>query len=210
MEFELLIKGILIGFLASMPLGPIGILCIQKTVSKGRIPGFISGVGAATADTVFAIFAGLGVSFVVAFLEKQQLYFKIIGGAFIIILGFKIFFTNPVKQIRQQRKKKNGGLFADYISVFLLTLSNPSFILVFIAMFTGFNLISSNTSLILVIFAILGVFLGASSWWFTLTSIINLFRKKFRLKRIWWMNKITGGVIIAIGLLAILSLVIHV
>ncbi|MDP4186570.1 MAG: LysE family translocator [Bacteroidota bacterium] len=210
MELELLIKGILIGFLASMPLGPIGILCIQKTVSKGRIPGFISGVGAATADTVFAIFAGLGVSFVVAFLEKQQLYFKIIGGAFIIILGFKIFFTNPVKQIRQQRKKKNGGLFADYISVFLLTLSNPSFILVFIAMFTGFNLISSNTSLILVIFAILGVFLGASSWWFTLTSIINLFRKKFRLKRIWWMNKITGGVIIAFGLLAILSLVIHI
>jgi threonine/homoserine/homoserine lactone efflux protein len=208
MELILLLKGFAVGFLASMPLGPIGVIIIQRTLSRGRLVGFISAVGTALADTLYALTAALGVTFVINFLEEQQFYLKILGGALVIILGFKIFITSPVKQIRQQRKKKNG-LFGDFISTLLLTLSNPFYIFVFIAMYAGFNLVNAESRLLSLVLTVSGVFLGATTWWFTLTSIINIFHDKFRLRRLWWINKISGSVLILFGLFALLSLLIN-
>jgi threonine/homoserine/homoserine lactone efflux protein len=208
MEFVLLGKGLLVGLLASMPLGPIGILCVQRTLSKGRLSGFVSGMGAATSDTIFAIIAGLGLSFVINFLESKQFFFKIIGGGLIIFLGCKIFFTHPVHEMRKQRAKKNK-LIEDYLSVFLLTITNPMYILIFVAMFAGFDLVNDKTNFWNVFVAFSAVFVGASFWWFTLTTIVSRFRNSFRLKRLWWINKITGALIVICGLLAILTLIVN-
>ena len=204
MELELLLKGILIGFMISVPLGPIGVLCVQRTLNKGRLSGFVSGLGAAGADTVFALLSGFGISIIIQFVEDQQIYFQIIGGAIILVLGVNIFYSNPIKQIRMQRLNPNK-LSQDFFSVFLLTLSNPMAIFFFLAMFTGVNLASGTMSYFNLFIMVAGVTMGSSLWWFLLSTVVSLFRHRFRLKNIWWMNKIAGVIIFFLGIAAILS-----
>jgi len=190
--------------MVSLPLGPIGLLCVQRTLNKGRLSGFISGLGAAAADTIFALIAGLGISFIIGFVEEKQIYFQIIGGIIIIYLGLHIFYSNPVRQIRMQRLNRNK-LSQDFLSVLFLMISNPMAIFFFLAMFTGVNLTSGPMSFIHLIFMIGGVSIGAAFWWFILSSFVNIFRHRFRLINIWWMNKVAGVLIFFIGVAAILS-----
>jgi len=205
MEVVLTLKAFLIGFTVSMPLGAIGLLCIQRTLTKGQKSGFFSGLGVASADAVFSLIAGLGISFIINFIEKQQMYFKIVGGMIIIILGVTIFYSNPVRQLRLQRLNRNR-LYEDYLSVFFLAISNPLTTLSFIALFAAFNIATSEEVTFLgITFIIAGVFSGSATWWFLLTSIISVLRHRFRLKHLWWMNKIAGVVISTFGLAVILS-----
>ena len=122
MAVDVFLKGMLIGLAASIPLGPIGVLCIQRTLNKGVYSGFFSGLGAAVADTFMAMIAALGVTFIINFIEQQMLFFHIIGGLVVAFLGIRIFYTNPAKQMRRQRRKKSGKLIKDFVSVLLLTL----------------------------------------------------------------------------------------
>lgn len=204
MGVEFLIKGLIVGFLASIPLGPVGVLCIQRTINKGRYSGLISGMGAATVDMFFALVAALGLTYIINFIEEQQFLIQLIGGGVLIFLGTKIFNTNPIKQIRKHRRKKNK-LIEDYLSVFFLTLSNPLGVFLFIAAFAGIGMVTSNDSSLKSSLIILGVFLGATLWWSTLTFFIDFFRKHFRLKQLWWINKIAGILIIVFGVAAMLS-----
>jgi threonine/homoserine/homoserine lactone efflux protein len=204
MGIELFLKGIVIGLMASIPLGPIGVLCIQRTLNKGRRAGFVSGLGASMADTFFALVAGYGISMIIAFLKAQHIYFQIIGGIIVMYLGTHIFFTNPIKQLRLQRMSQNK-LSQDFLSVFFLTVSNPMAIFFFVAMFAGVNLASGPMNFFFVGLVVAGVFVGTSSWWFILTTTVNIFRHRFRLKSIWWLNKVSGVVIFFLGIAAILS-----
>lgn len=199
-------KGIIVGFSASVPLGPIGVLCIQKTVNKGRISGFVSGLGAATADTFFAVIAGFGLTFISNFLIRQQLPLRILGSLILFYLGYKIFTTNPGTQLRKQLRKKRKGLLEDYLSIFFLTVSNPLTIFLFGGVFAGFGIIVEGTDFYALLLLVAGVFVGAALWWTTLTSIVNIFRSKFRLRRLLWINKITGIAIIAFAIFAALSI----
>lgn len=205
MQIEFVIKGIIVGFLASIPLGPVGVLCIQRTINKGRISGVFSGMGAATVDAFFALVAAFGLTFIITFIEKQHFYIQLIGGAVLIFLGVKIFRTNPIKQIRKHRRKKNK-LIEDYISVLLLTLSNPLAVFLFVAAFAGIGVVSSDDTMFQSWLIVAGVFGGAMLWWFLLTFFVNLFRKKFRLKQLWWINKIAGLLIIVFGVASMLSI----
>lgn len=204
MGVEFLIKGLIVGFLASIPLGPVGVLCIQRTINKGRYSGLISGMGAATVDMFFALVAALGLTYIINFIEEKQFFIQLIGGGVLIFLGTKIFNTNPIKQIRKHRRKKNK-LIEDYLSVLFLTLSNPLAVFLFIAAFAGIGMVTSNDSSLKSSLIILGVFLGATLWWSTLTFLIDFFRKHFRLKQLWWINKIAGVLIIVFGVVAMLS-----
>lgn len=206
MALELLLKGILVGLLASIPLGPIGVICIQRTINKGRLSGFLSGVGAATADTIFATIAGFSLTFIINFIEEKQRIIEIIGGIVIIILGFKTFYTNPASQLRRHKKKQNK-LIEDFISVLLLTITNPFAIFLFVGMFAALGIAYNGENMLLSLVTLAGVFLGATSWWFTLSSLVNLFRKRFRLKQLWWINKIAGAVIFTLGVLAIVNVI---
>ena len=207
MEFEFFVKGIIVGLSVSIPMGPIGVLCVQRTINKGRLSGFISGLGAAVADTIFAIIAGLGITFIINFLQKQQLFIQIFGSCFILYIGIKIFYTNPVKQFKKRSKKKNN-LIEDFFSILLLTLSNPVFLFLFMAVFAGLNLVQEEPEYFSILSVISGVLIGASLWWFALSSFVNRFRRKFRLRRLWWINKISGGLIFLLGLVAVIKFVI--
>lgn len=206
MVIEFLIKGVIIGFAASVPLGPIGILCIQKTINKGRLSGFVSGLGAAFSDTFYAIIAGFGLTFITNFIIEQQLYLKIAAAAILFYLGFKIFFTDPIKQYKEQSKRRGKGLFGDFISIFFLTISNPLAVFFFGGAFAAFGFVSEESAATSVLFLTLGVFFGAALWWTTLTTLVNIFRKRFKLKSLWWINKIAGLIVIAFGVLAIISI----
>lgn len=185
-------EGLIIGFAASVPLGPIGVLCIQRTLNKGRLSGFVSGLGAASSDFIYAIIAGYSVSFVTKFIEEQMFLIKIFGAAILLFLGIKIYLTNPAVQMRRQRKR-SAGIFQDYLSTFFLTITNPLAIFLFI---TAFSVFGSERTFITQSILMCGVFTGASLWWLTLSSLVGLFRKKLSLRRLYWINKIAGSIIV--------------
>jgi len=205
MIFVLLIKGIIVGLLASIPLGPIGIICIQRTINKGKLSGFLSGMGAASADTVFAAIAGFSLSFIISFIQEQQVLFQAVGGLIVFGLGIKIFYTNPVKQLRRHKRKQNN-LLEDYLSVLLVTITNPLAVFLFIALFASLGVVVEGENILLSLVATSGVFIGAILWWYILTTLVNIFRDKFRLKQLWWINKLSGAVIFTLGAVAIFGL----
>ncbi|MBA7540895.1 hypothetical protein ES705_33198 [subsurface metagenome] len=149
MELQFLIKGFIVGLVVSIPLGPMGVLCIQRTLNKGKSSGFSSGMGIATADAIFALIAGLGISFIINFLSEQQLIIKIIGGMIIAFIGLRIFIANPVKQLKKHRRE-GKNLFEDFISILFMGLSNPFTIFLYIAIFAVmlFNTLIKYTSAI--------------------------------------------------------------
>ncbi len=202
----LFLKGLMIGLLASIPLGPIGVICIQRTLNKGRLSGFLSGVGAATADTIFATIAGFSLTFIINFIEEKQLMLEIFGGIIVAILGITTFYTNPVKQLKRHKRQGNK-LMEDYMSVLLLTITNPFAIFVFVALFASLGLGYDGKNLFFSFLTLGGVFLGASLWWYSLSTLVNRFRNKFRLKQLWWVNKIAGSVIFILGILALVKVI---
>ncbi len=198
--FWLILEGIILGISVSAPLGPIGVLCIQRTLNKGKNFGLVSGLGAAFADTFYAVLAAFGISFVV--LDAHNYIFRIVGGAILIIVGVKMFFTNPIAQIRKPTSSKSyWGYFA---STFFLTLTNPLTIVFFAASFAtlGLNKYSGHPGYLILM--VVSVSFGALIWWFSLVFTVNAFRKKFRLRNLWWINKISG---LLIALLAVVSIV---
>ena len=204
MDWHVIYNGIQIGVLASIPLGPIGVLCIQRTLQRGRLSGFISGLGAATSDTLYAIIAGFSLSYIVSFIEQQAFWLQL-GGAFIlIILGVYIFRSNPAVQLRRQRHNKTS-LIQDFASTFLLTITNPLAVFIFIAFFAGFRVVDPNAGIVGQLILIFGVFIGASLWWLTLTSIVGFFRSAVNLRRLYWINKIAGLSIIVFVIIALIT-----
>ena len=205
MSFWLLIKGMLMGLLVSAPLGPVGVLCIQRTINRGVKSGFISGIGAASADTFYAIIAVLGLGFVIDFIKTEKYWIQLIGALLIMLFAVKIFYTNPAVEIRNKRNKKSKPL-EEFLSVFFVTLSNPAVFFAFIAFFAWFNVVSEEASLLSAFILIGGIFTGAIIWWYTLSAVINKYRRKIRLKNIWWLNKIMGIIVFICGVITIIEL----
>ncbi len=197
------LKGLIVGIAVSAPMGPIGVLCVQKTVNKGKTLGFYSGLGAATADTFYAIITAFGLTYITNFLLRHQLYFEIIGISVLLALGLKMFFSNPVKQYKINRQNQKKGVFGDYISIFFLTISNPLTIIFYGTAYAALGLIGDNSTGGSSYLLIAGIFTGATLWWYFLTSIVNVYRHKFRLKVIWHINRASGIAIIILSCVAI-------
>jgi len=197
------IKGIIIGLLVSVPMGPIGVLCVQRTLIGGRFSGLISGMGAAAADAVFAMIAGFGVNYVIGLIEHKELLFEIIGSIIIILIGLKIYFTNTVKQFRGTTTKKEGRLVKHFFTVFFLTLTNPAMVFLFIWLFPILNIVLNTSNYVFSSFFVLGVFAGGTIWWFTLATMVNRLRNKLKIRSFYWFNKISGGIIVIFGIISI-------
>ncbi len=209
MDFAVFLKGIVIGLLASIPLGPIGVLCIQRTLCKSHKSGFVSGLGAASADTLFATIALFSLTFVLSFIESYMVVIKVLGGILVIIVGMTILLKNPVVQIRKNRAGKGNNLWSDYLSVFFVTLANPAYILVFVALFAALGINREGIPYANGLLMLIGVLCGTSLWWSILTFCISLLRGKFRPRHLFWMNRISGSLIVILGAAAILSIFIH-
>ena len=198
MVLEYIIKGIIVGVAVTAPVGPLGILCIQRTINRGLLSGLVTGIAAAFADIMYAIIAGFGVSVIADFLEANQLVIRIIGGIIVIFLGVRIYMSNPAKQYRRQKTQKRTYI-SDFVSGFLVTITNPIVIIVFGAVFASLGHDKANSGKSVIV-TIIGVFTGAIAWWISLTVLVNIFRDKINLRKLWWINKITGVSVVLFGI----------
>ena len=204
MELSFFLKGIIIGAAVSAPVGPIGLLCINRSLTEGRLRGFVSGLGAATADMVFCIIAGFGFTFVSRFLEERALWISLVGACGLVFLGLKVFFSKPVEK---SSAVTGGDLVHIYVSTFVLTLINPVTILFFVALFTSLGVTLTHMNYPSLALLITGVLVGAVLWWFLLTGCVSLLHRKLTQKTIRWVNRISGTIVMVLGLLAFLSAV---
>ena len=209
MSITLLLKGLLIGLSIAATVGPMSMLCIQRTLERGRLIGMLSGLGIATADGLYALIAGLGLTAIMHLLISQQFWIRLIGGLFLVYLGLKTILTRTIAsatnvQERTKRMAALTGLLGIYLSMLLLTLTNPLTILSFIVIFAGVGLgasADSGNALLLV----LGVFLGSVLWWLILTSVVSFIRTKLNAPLLLWINRASGAILLAFGIAALVS-----
>jgi threonine/homoserine/homoserine lactone efflux protein len=202
-EIHYLIKGLIIGLSISVPVGPIGILCIRRTLSRGRMVGFLSGLGAATADGLYGAIAGFGLTFLVDFLIGKQIWLRLIGGTLLCILGAKTFLSKPAEQ---GTPVDGNNRWHAYLSTFFLTLTNPLTILFFVAVFAGLGVGSEGGHYLLAGILVSGVFVGSAMWWLILCGFTGLLQKLLNPKRLQWLNRISGLIILGFGLFALLGI----
>ncbi len=197
-------RGLLIGLSVAATVGPMSVLCIQRTLRRGFLYGVISGLGVATVDGLYGCIAGFGLTVAALFLVNQQEWIRGIGGLFLVYLGCKTLLTKPAERAATVAKTTN--FIGAYVSTLLLTLTNPLTILSFAAIFAGLGVGGGKNSPLTALLVVCGVFLGSATWWCLLTGGISLLREKFTPRWLLWINRISGAIITIFGLLALLSL----
>jgi threonine/homoserine/homoserine lactone efflux protein len=211
---EIFLRGLAVGLAASITVGPVAVLCIQRTLSKTTRAGVFSGLGVACADTLMAIIAYFFYAMMQAQIERYSHILSIVGGIFVVIVGVFIFFQNPVPQIRRNRAG-NTTLWKDFASMFGFTIANfvvvIPYILAFFAMFGvgTASEIRDVASMLTSLLMIGGFFCGACAWWTMLTLVISLFRRRFRPRHLLTINHIAGIIVGLLGIYTILSTFIH-
>jgi threonine/homoserine/homoserine lactone efflux protein len=203
MDINYLYKGLIIGFSIAAPVGPIGILCIKRTLSSGRTVGLLSGLGAATADSLYGCIAAFGLTFISNFLIREQIWLRLVGGVFLCTLGIKTILSRPSNS---PSPIKRDSLINAYSSTLFLTLTNPLTILSFAAIFAGFGLVNVSGGYTSAGITVLGVFLGSSCWWVLLSGVTNLLRNRINLSGLIWVNRISGSIIFGFGIAAIIGI----
>ncbi len=202
LDSSALLKGILLGLSIAAPVGPIGVLCIRRTLAEGRLTGFVSGLGAATADAVYGSIAAFGITIISSLLVSQQAWLRLVGGAFLCYLGIRAFLARTSENAAPEQAT---GMLAAYGSTLLLTITNPMTIISFAAIFAGLGVRAGGdyTSALLLVG---GVFLGSASWWFILSGGVSLFRSRLTIASLRWVNWISGLILTGFGVVAIASL----
>ncbi len=204
MSIAFLLKGLVIGFSIAAPVGPIGVLCIKRTLADGRMSGLVSGLGAATADALYGAIAGFGLTLISAFLLDQQTWIRLVGGAFLCYLGLKTFISKPAEQ---DVRAHGGNLISAYLSTFVLTLTNPLTILSFAAIFAGLGLGATDGDFASAGILVSGVFLGSAAWWLLLSGGVSLLRQRFDQQVMAWVNRASGVIILGFGVAALWKLI---
>lgn len=202
MDIGILLQGLLLGFSIAAPVGPIGVLCIRRTLSDGRAHGLISGLGAASADAVYGCIAAFGLTWVSGFLVQQQVWMRLAGGVFLLYLGIKTLLAKPSDKSAEAAGR---GLMGAYGSTFLLTLTNPMTILSFTAVFAGLGLASAGGGYGSAGLLVMGVFAGSALWWFLLSGGISLLRGRATECVLLWVNRVSGLIITGFGIAALFS-----
>ena len=174
-------------------------LCVSRTITKGRTAGIVSGLGAGTADTIYGAIAGFSISFVIAFLIREEFWIRMAGGILLVGIGLWYYFRKP----RSLSEEKRDSGHSAFVTAFLLNLTNPTVILSFLAVLTALGLQrhkGREQDLALV----LGIFLGAMLWWTALVAVSGHFRDRFNSRAMLWMNRVAG---IAIGGFGVATLI---
>jgi len=188
----LLSKGLMAGLAIAVPVGPVNVLCASRTLSKGRLSGLMSGFGAATADALYGAIAGFSITFLIEFLQREEFWIRVFGGILLVGIGV-MYFRKPAQA--PNLKSEDGPAHSDFSSTLLLTLTNPTTILSFVAVLAGLGM-GGQRAWWLTFLLVGGIFLGSMLWWVILVLLVNRFRHSFDQKAMRWMNQIAG---IAIG-----------
>ena len=195
----LFLRAFIIGISIAAPVGPIGVLCIRRTLANGKAAGFISGLGAASADMVYGAIAAFGLTAITGLLVENAFWLRILGGVFLLYLGVKTFLEKPSDKAAQAAQ---GNLLSMYTTTFFLTITNPMTILSFAAIFAG-TMLGNEMGNPLVMVA--GVFTGSAVWWLGLSLGVGIVRERLTHIHMAWINRISGAVIIVFGLFALLA-----
>lgn len=192
---NIILRGLAIGILVSAPMGPIGVLCIQRTLNKGRLSGLFTGVGAALSDIIYCLLTGVGMSFVIEFIEKNQTILQIIGSIVLLIYGIFLLRKNPAGRLKAPQPQK-ASYSKDFITGFLLTFSNPLILFLIMSFFARFNFLSPDYYFYHYLIGFLFIFVGALLWWFIITYFVDKVRSHFNVRSMWLINRIIGIIIV--------------
>lgn len=210
MEFGFLFKGMGIGLAVAVPVGPIGLLCIQRTLNDGRLNGLLSGLGAASADTVFGFIAAFGLTLISTFLLEQKAWLAGLGGLYLCYLGVQMLrsasATAAVSAAELDTENEKSSVLAAYLSTLLLTLTNPMTILTFLAIYAGLGLAAGTGDYSSASLLVMGVFLGSAAWWLLLSGVADRLRDYVTANVLRWVNVVAGCVIIGFGLFALIGI----
>lgn len=200
-ELELLLRGVLAGLAIAIPVGPVNILCISRTITNGRIAGLISGLGAATADTLYGAIAGFSISLVINFLIREKFWIRLVGGALLVVIGLVYWFARP-KSLKEKQEEGESAHSA-YVTTLLLTLTNPTTVLSYMAVLAALRL-GEPRPWTMTLFLVLGIFCGSMIWWIVLAAIAGHFRDRFTDHAVVWMNRIAAFSIAGFGVFTML------
>ncbi|MBZ0199547.1 MAG: LysE family translocator [Ignavibacteriaceae bacterium] len=201
MDFSIFFNGLILGIFVAAPVGPIGILCINRTITKGFSTGFVSGLGVATADTLYGMIAVFGLTIVSGLIMTENTIVQIIGGAVLCYLGIRVMIKDPAAQIIEPDKK---GLLKAYGSMFFLTMTNPTTILAFAAIFAALGIADSSKTFTTSTLLVSGIFLGSTMWWLAISYGIERYRNKLSDHVMRTVNKLSGGIILLLGVLTLI------
>lgn len=196
-------RGLAIGALISAPMGPIGMLIIQRTLSKGRWPAFFTGIGAALSDLLYCLLAGFGLSFITDIIERHQFALQVFGCIVLVAFGISLFRRNPTRSLKTA-EVDSRSYWSDFISGFFLTFSNPLILFFIIGLFARFNFILPEYLMFHYIWAYLTIFGGALIWWYVVTLLVNKLRRRFNVRSLWLVNRIVGTVLIAMAVIGVI------
>jgi threonine/homoserine/homoserine lactone efflux protein len=201
MDIGFLMRGLVIGFSIAAPVGPVGVLCIRRTLAEGRTAGMVSGLGAATAHAFYGFLAGTCLTVMTNSLPNQQLQVRFIAGLLLCYVGIRIFSKRPAEPAIGVSR---DSLLVFYVSTFFLALTNPMTIIPFVAVSAGLSAMHASGIFVCPKILILGIFVGSSVWWLVLSSTIGMLRSRFSGSALRWVNKITGTIIMGFGIHTIL------
>lgn len=196
-------RGLAIGALISAPMGPIGMLIIQRTLSKGRWPAFFTGLGAALSDLLYCLLAGFGLSFITDIIERHQFALQIFGSIVLAAFGLFLFRKNPTRSLKTA-EFDGRNFWGDFISGFFLTVSNPLILFFIIGLFARFNFILPEYEIFHYIWAYLTIFSGALIWWYLVTFFVSKLRSRFNVRSLWLVNRIVATILIAMAAIGVL------
>lgn len=209
---ELIVKGMLIGVIVSAPLGPVGVMCIRRTLNKGRWHGFLTGLGASVSDLVYALVTAYGMSFVFDFINDARTLFilQVVGSVLLFFFGLHTFRSNPHAYRDKQPKERlrtipitKGKLAYNSTTGFALAISNPLIVLLFAALFARMSFVLPELMPYERVTGYAAIWTGALVWWFMITALVNKLRNRFDVRGIWLLNRIIGGIVMLFGVLGV-------
>ena len=202
MDLSFFIKGLIFGFSIAAPVGPIGVLCIRRSLAGGWTAGLLTGMGAATADALYGCVAGFGLAGIAGFLVGQRTWFQFFGGLFLCWLGMRVFLPGNDEE---PAAETSDGAAKDYLSALFLTLTNPMTILSFAAVFAGMGLGKVAAGHTAAACLVAGVFSGSMAWWIFLSSASSRFNSRMNAKSMRWINRLSGAVLTGFGVVALIG-----
>jgi len=208
MFIKLFLEALLMGFLVSLPIGPMAVFVIQRTVNRDLKSGIFSGLGVAFTDSIWILIAGFSVSYIITFLETYQSIIQIIGAVLLFLLGLNIFFSHPLKSLKEF-KRKGTNPFQCFVTGVAISFSNPLTVLGYIALLAGTHIVFSVSDIWEPISFISGFYVGAAIWWISLTTALNFFRHRFNLRILWWFNKVSGSMIMLLVIISTIYILIN-
>lgn len=200
----IMLRGMLIGILVSAPMGPIGMLCIQRTLGKGRWPAFFTGVGAGLSDLIYCLLTGLGLAFVTDFIETNQILLQLIGSAVLLVYAGYLFGCKP-SCTPQPRGLHATTAWRDIAAGFFLTFSNPLILFFIIALFARFGFLAPEFKAYHYVAGYISIFAGAVAWWFCVTWFVSKVKSHFNIRSILLINRIVGSVIMIMGAVGLVT-----